>query len=60
MKQLLGVLMANLNALAFAIGLGVLCVSVAAWSPPSAGVILGLVLMTLAAWPYVLLMMRKP
>lgn len=40
------------NTLVFAAGLALLCTSVAAWSPPTAGVILGCVLMTIAAWPY--------
>jgi hypothetical protein len=43
---------ANPNALVFGFGLGVLCLSVAAWSRPLAGTILGGVLMLVAAWPY--------
>lgn len=46
-------LRANPNATVFLVGLGVLCVSVAAWSRPLAGTILGIVLMAVAAWPFV-------
>ena len=45
------VIAANPNACVFAIGLAVLCASVWQWSPVVAGVTLGLVLMTIAAWP---------
>jgi ABC-type branched-subunit amino acid transport system permease subunit len=41
----------------FAVGLAVLCGSVAQWSGPLAGVILGAVLMFVAVWP--ILRMRK-
>lgn len=39
------------NDLVFGLGLLVLCGSVAAWSRPLAGVMVGLVLMAIGAWP---------
>jgi len=57
LRQLLSasgrVFLGNPNALVFAIGLGVLCASVAQWSGPLAGSIAGVILMTVAAWPFV-------
>lgn len=48
----------NPNTLVFALGLIVLCGSVARWSAPLAGALLGVVLMIVAVWP-LLRMMRK-
>lgn len=46
------VLASNPNAAVFACGLCVLCASVARWSGPLAGTIFGVVLMLVAAWPF--------
>lgn len=53
-----GAASANPNTLVFALGLIVLCGSVARWSAPLAGALCGVVLMVVAAWP-VLSRMRK-
>lgn len=42
----------NANTCVFLLGLVVLTVSVSAWSRPLAGVIFGVVLMAIAAWPF--------
>lgn len=42
----------NPNAVAFFVGLVVLCASVAQWSGPWSGVIAGSTLMLVAAWPF--------
>lgn len=53
-----GVAAANPNTIVFLVGLTVLCGSVARWSAPLAGALLGVVLMIVAVWP-LLRMMRK-
>lgn len=40
------------NGTVFAIGLVVLCASLAQWSGPLAGTVFGGVLMLIAAWPF--------
>jgi len=45
-------IVAHLNALVFAIGLALVSYGVSRWSAPAAYVLLGLVLMLVAAWPY--------
>ena len=60
MTRVLQLLAGNANALAFGVGLAVLCASVSAWSRPLAGVILGLVLMTISAWPFLVCSSREP
>lgn len=42
----------NPYAVVFLLGLSVLCGSVAQWSGPLAGTIAGVVLMLVAAWPF--------
>ncbi len=46
-------LVGNLNAAIFAVGLIVLCASVAQWSGPLAGSLAGGILMLVAVWPIV-------
>ena len=53
LRALLAVLAQNLNALVCALGFALLCLGVAGWSVPAAQVVAGLLLMVMAAWPYV-------
>ena len=46
------ILRGDLDTVVFGAGLAVLCLSVAQWSRPLAGVIVGGVLMAVAAWPF--------
>ena len=46
-------ILGHLNAGLFAVGFVTFVASVAQWSGPTAGVLAGLVLMAIAAWPYV-------
>jgi hypothetical protein len=43
----------NPNTVVFAVGLALLCLSVAQWSGPLAGAIAGAVLMTVGVWPFI-------
>lgn len=52
MKRAMLVVIDNANTTVFAVGLIVLCASVAQWSGPLAGVIAGAVLMIVAVWPF--------
>jgi hypothetical protein len=47
------VIAANPNAVTFLVGLTVLAASIAQWSGPMAGVVVGGTLMLVAVWPFV-------
>lgn len=49
--RLMGLLIVNANTVVFLVGLLVLSLSLAAWSRPMAGTVLGLALMTVGVWP---------
>lgn len=58
-KTLAAHVLANLNALVYLCGFALLCLGVAGWSVPAAQVVAGVLLMCMAAWPY-LRPARKP
>lgn len=43
---------AHANTVVFSAGLVILCLSIAVVSPPTAGMVLGLVLILVAVWPF--------
>jgi hypothetical protein len=51
-------LLNNINGFLFVVGFALLSAGIAAWSPPAAAVVAGVVLMALGLWPYITI--RKP
>jgi hypothetical protein len=54
MKAVMRALRVNANTAVFVLGLMVLCASVSQWSQPLAGTIVGVVLMVVALWPFLI------